>query len=38
MLQSLAAKGHLDVRVRGGGIFYSLWEQVEGDRKGLEGG
>ena len=38
MLQSLAAKGHLDVRVRGGGIFYSLWEQVEGDPKGLEGG
>ncbi len=39
MLQSLAAKGHLDVRVRGGGIFYGLWEQVEsGDPKGSEGG
>lgn len=26
MLEGLAAKGHLDVRVRGGGLFYSLWE------------
>lgn len=39
MLESLAAKGHLDVRVRGGGIFYSLWEheEVAGERR-LEGG
>jgi hypothetical protein len=29
MLQRLAAGGHLQVRVRGGGLFYSLWE-VEG--------
>lgn len=29
MLEGLAAKGHLDVRVRGGGIFYSLWESEE---------
>jgi hypothetical protein len=26
MLKDLAAKGHLDVRVRGGGLFYGLWE------------
>jgi hypothetical protein len=26
MLKELAAKGHLDVRVRGGGLFYGLWE------------
>jgi hypothetical protein len=26
MLKNLAAKGHLDVRVRGGGLFYGLWE------------
>lgn len=38
MLKDLAAKGHLDVRVRGGGIFYGLWKsedenrEIEGDR------
>jgi hypothetical protein len=26
MLEDLAAKGHLNVRVRGGGLFYGLWE------------
>jgi hypothetical protein len=26
MLKDLAAKGHLDVRVHGGGLFYGLWE------------
>ena len=26
MLKKLAEGGHLDVRVRGGGIFYALWE------------
>jgi hypothetical protein len=26
MLEDLAAKGHLQVRVRGGGLFYALWE------------
>jgi hypothetical protein len=26
MLKDLAAKGYLDVRVRGGGLFYGLWE------------
>ena len=26
MLKDLATKGHLDVRVRGGGLFYGLWE------------
>ena len=38
MLEDLAAKGHLDVRVRGGGLFYRLWES-EGERAELgEGG
>jgi hypothetical protein len=36
MLKDLAAKGHLDVRVRGGGLFYGLWEtDSEADRKRL---
>lgn len=26
MLEELAEGGHLEVRVRGGGIFYALWE------------
>jgi hypothetical protein len=26
MLEDLAAKGHLSVKVRGGGLFYGLWE------------
>jgi hypothetical protein len=26
MLQELAEAGHLEVRVRGGGMFYALWE------------
>lgn len=26
MLQELARSGHLEVRVRGGGIFYALWD------------
>jgi hypothetical protein len=30
MLKELAEGGHLDVRVRGGGLFYSLWEREEG--------
>jgi len=28
-LRELAEGGHLDVRVRGGGIFYALWENEE---------
>ncbi|QIN81720.1 hypothetical protein GBA63_03015 [Rubrobacter tropicus] len=36
MLKELAAKGHLDVRVRGGGIFYGLWKG-ESDRELEEG-
>jgi hypothetical protein len=37
MLKDLAAKGHLDVRVRGGGLFYGLWEpDSENVRRGLE--
>jgi hypothetical protein len=38
MLKELAEGGHLDVRVRGGGLFYSLWERDEGEETGrLEG-
>jgi hypothetical protein len=29
-LRELAEAGHLEVRVRGGGIFYALWEHEEG--------
>ena len=29
MLKELTEGGHLDVRVRGGGLFYSLWEREE---------
>src|SRR5829696_1835216 len=37
MLEDLAAKGHLDVRVRWGGLFYGLWEaDSEGARRELE--
>ena len=32
MLKGLAEGGHLQVRVRGGGLSYSLWE-VEGERE-----
>jgi hypothetical protein len=35
MLEDLAAKGHLDVRVRGGGLFYGLWES-DSEAKGRE--
>ena len=38
MLEELAAKGHLDVRVRGGGLFYGLWEHEGGRRELWEGG
>jgi hypothetical protein len=31
MLQRLAEGGHLQVRVRGGGLFYSLWEAEDGE-------
>lgn len=34
MLRELAEGGHLDVRVRGGGLFYALWDH---DRDELEG-
>ena len=38
MLQRLAEGGHLQVRVRGGGLFYSLWEVEGGEEAGrLEG-
>jgi hypothetical protein len=36
MLKELAEGGHLEVRVRGGGLFYSLWERGEGAEQ-LEG-
>jgi hypothetical protein len=38
MLRELAAKGHLDVRVRGGGIFYGLWRAEDPEERGLEEG
>jgi hypothetical protein len=39
MLEDLAAKGHLDVRVRGGGLFYRLWEtDSEAERRRLGDG
>lgn len=31
MLKELAEGGHLEVRVRGGGLFYSLWEPGAGE-------
>jgi hypothetical protein len=38
MLKELAEGGHLAVRVRGGGLFYSLWEREDGEETGrLEG-
>lgn len=38
MLKELAAKGHLDVRVRGGGIFYGLWRAEGAENRELEEG
>jgi hypothetical protein len=35
MLKELAAKGHLDVRVRGGGIFYGLWRAEDAEKRGI---
>ena len=32
MLKKLAEGGHLDVRARGGGLFYALWESAEEGR------
>jgi hypothetical protein len=38
MLEDLAAKGHLDVKVRGGGLFYGLWDGDSGAaRREIEG-
>lgn len=31
MLKELANGGHLDVRVRGGGLFYALWEHEKAE-------
>ena len=38
MLEDLAAKGHLDVKVRGGGLFYGLWEDGSGSARRELGG
>jgi len=35
MLKDLAAKGHLEVRVRGGGIFYGLWRADGAEKRGI---
>ena len=32
MLKGLAEAGHLEARVRGGALFYALWETAEGAR------
>jgi hypothetical protein len=38
MLKELTEGGHLEVRVRGGGLFYSLWEREDSGETGqLEG-
>jgi hypothetical protein len=37
MLKGLASGGHLDVRVRGGGLFYALWEHERGESRELRG-
>ena len=34
MLKELAEGGHLDVRVRGGGLFYALWEREQNEELG----
>ncbi|MGH3086783.1 MAG: hypothetical protein ACRDSJ_05630 [Rubrobacteraceae bacterium] len=34
MLKELAEGGHLDVRVRGGGLFYALWDHDKGEIEG----
>jgi hypothetical protein len=34
MLKELAEGGHIEVRVRGGGLFYSLWEREDGEEAG----
>ncbi|MCA1687506.1 MAG: hypothetical protein LC714_02670 [Actinobacteria bacterium] len=34
MLKELTEGGHLEVRVRGGGLFYSLWERGDGEETG----
>ena len=37
MLKGLAEGGHLDVRVRGGGLFYALWDHdAEAGRREIE--
>lgn len=33
MLKELTEGGHLEVRVRGGGLFYALWEPGDGARE-----
>ena len=38
MLKELATKGHLDVRVRGGGIFYGLWQPEGAEKREIEDG
>ena len=38
MLRDLAAKGHLEARVRGGGIFYGLWPAQGAEKRGIEEG
>jgi hypothetical protein len=37
MLKELAEGGHLEVRVRGGGLSYSLWDYETDEKRGIEG-
>jgi hypothetical protein len=37
MLKELAEGGHLEVRVRGGGLSYSLWDYERDEKRGIGG-
>jgi hypothetical protein len=37
MLNELAEGGHLEVRVRGGALFYSLWDYEIDEERGIGG-
>ncbi len=37
MLKELAEGGHLEVRVRGGGLSYSLWDHEKDEERGIGG-
>jgi hypothetical protein len=37
MLKGLAEGGHLEVRVRGGALSYSLWDHEKDEEQGIGG-